>query len=142
MEEVLIILKITTLFNSLLVGVSGVVPFASHSTFIHPLFFIPVSKWCYPIEEPSTLKKMWNFFSSIIALIKKCILVIKNLDVFVFLHSFFLLSSILGSCSRFTSSTMIFDNAFFLFMEIVHRVFIHRGGGGCGGGRGRGLRLR
>ncbi len=62
MEEVLIILKITTLFNSLLVGVSGVVPFASHSTFIHPLFFIPVSKWCYLIEEPSTLKKKCGIF--------------------------------------------------------------------------------
>ncbi len=66
---------------------------------------------------------------------------IKNLDVFVFLHSFSLLSSILGSCSRFASSTMIFDSAFLLFMEIVHRFFIHRGGGGGGGG-GRGLRLR
>ncbi len=72
---------------------------------------------------------------------------IKNLDVFVFLHSFSLLSSILGSCPRFTSSTMIvlgqafpllvFDSVFLLFMEIVHRIFIHRGGGG-----GRGLRLR
>jgi hypothetical protein len=73
----------------------------------------------------------------------------KNLDFFVFIRSFSLLSSILGSCSPFTSSTMIalgqafrllvFDSAFLLFMEIVHRIFIH---GGCGGAGGRGLRLR
>jgi hypothetical protein len=32
---------------------------------------------------------------------------------------------------------LVFDSVFLLFMEIVHRIFIHRGGGG-----GRGLRLR
>jgi hypothetical protein len=71
---------------------------------------------------------------------KSSILVIKNLDVFLcfyihFLYCLLFLAVALG----FTSSTMIFDSAFLLFMEIVHRVFIHRGGGGGGG---RGLRLR
>jgi len=104
---------------------------------------MPVSKWRSSDRKTLNPKqKNVELFSSIMAFIKTCILVIKNLDVFVFLHSFSLLSSSLGGCSRFTSSTMIFDNAFFLFMEIVHRVFIHRGGGGCGGGGGRGLRLR
>jgi len=37
---------------------------------------------------------------------------------------------------------LVFDSAFLLFMEVVHRIFIHRGVGGCGSGGGRGLRLR
>jgi hypothetical protein len=67
-----------------------------------------------------------------------------------YVHSLYCLL-FLAVAEPFISSTMIilgqafpllvFVSAFLLFMEIVHRIFIHRGGGGGGGG-GRGLRLR
>ncbi len=70
------------------------------STFIHLLFFMPVSKW--HSSDRKTLnpnkQKMWLFFSSITALIKKNALLWWKNWTFVFLRSFSLLSSILGSC--------------------------------------------